>query len=111
MKPAAATLVVLAALLLGAHFLRAGSLVLAAASVLAPLLLLVRSAVAARALQVALALGCVEWLSTLASLVDSRRASGQPVVRLAAILGGVALVTAAAALLAPRARRETISRS
>ena len=105
MKALARTLVVLSAVLLAAHFSRAGLLPLAVAALLLPLLLLPRGAVVARVLQVALALGALEWLLTLAELVSDRRAAGRPFVRLAAILGSVALVTAVAAWLAPRARR------
>jgi hypothetical protein len=62
-------------------------------------LLLVRRPWAARALQVALALACLEWLRTLAVLTWFRLAEGAPWVRMALILTVVAVWTAWAAWL------------
>jgi hypothetical protein len=90
---------VLASLLLAAHLLRSGGPGLAAVAAALPLLLLVRRSWATRALQLALAAGSLEWLRTLAALVDLRRGQGEPWLRMAAILGAVALVTAGAAAL------------
>ncbi len=92
-------LAVVASLLLAAHFLRRGQLPLAAGAALLPLLLLPRLRFALRALQLLLLAGALEWLLTLAALARLRAVHGLPVGRLAAILGGVALLTAAAALL------------
>ncbi len=89
----------LSALVLGAHFLRRGNLPLVAACLALVALLLVRRAWAARVVQGALALGALEWLRTLAVLLPERRASGEPWVRLVVILGAVALVAVAGALL------------
>ncbi len=105
MPALARTLVVLSAVLLAAHFSRAGLPPLAVAALLLPLLLLSRRAALTRVLRAGLALGAIEWLLTLAALVGDRRAAGRPFVRLAVILGSVALVTALAAWLAPRGRR------
>lgn len=105
MRALARTLIVLSAVLLAAHCSRAGLLPLGVAALLLPLLLLSRRAALARVLQAALALGAIEWLLTLAALVGDRRAAGRPFVRLAVILGSVALATAVAAWLAPRGRR------
>ncbi len=80
--------------LLAAHFLRGSALAPSAAALLALALLFVPRPWAARAAQAALALGVVEWLRTLGALVAQRIASGEPWLRLAAILGGVALLTA-----------------
>jgi len=88
----------IASLLLAAHFYRAGALwgvVLAAAVVALPL---VRKPWAARAAQVGLALGAVEWMRTLAMFAAVRISLGQPFLRMALILAAVALVTALAAL-------------
>ena len=97
----------LALALLGAHFYRAGQwpLVLACAVLVA--LLAWPRAWAARLVQVALAAGAVEWLWTALALVQQRQALGQPWQRLALILGAVALLTLAAALVFrhPRLRR------
>lgn len=93
-------------LVLSAHFLRGGQLVLVAVSVLALGLLFVRRRWAARALQLGLALGAVEWVRTLVALVDRRAATGQPFARLTVILAVVAAVTVGAAFLleSPRLR-------
>jgi hypothetical protein len=87
----------LAAILLAAHFYRAGQLVLAALSVGALVLLAVPRPWAARALQVALLAGALEWLRTLALFASARMAMGQPYLRLALILVAVAAFTAASA--------------
>jgi len=91
--------VVLAALLLGAHFYRAGALGLAALAVAALALLFVGRPWAARALQVGLVAGVIEWVRTLAAIAAERVSFGQPYARMAMILGGMALVTALAALV------------
>jgi len=89
----------LALLILSAHFYRAGLWPLAALALVLNGLLMVPRAWAARAIQIALLAGSIEWLRTLASLVSERVAAGQPYLRLAAILLGVALFTAGAALV------------
>jgi hypothetical protein len=89
----------LALLLLAAHFFRAGLIPVAAACVALLALLLVRSSWAGGALQVALALGVLEWLRTAWVFAAARAAIGQPYARLLVILSAVALVTALAALL------------
>ena len=83
----------LAFLVLAAHFFRAGNTVLCGLSLVFIAPLFVPRAWAARTLQAALALGAVEWVRTLASF------AGQPYTRLAVILGGVALATAACLLV------------
>ena len=87
----------LAALLLAAHFYRAGALwgVALAAALVA--LLPVRRPWAARVAQAGLVLGALEWIRTLAAFAAVRVTMGQPYVRMALILGAVALVTALAA--------------
>ncbi len=89
----------LALLVLAAHFYRAGLLPLGALSVALIGLLFVPRRWAAVAAQIALLVGALEWLRTLAALVATRVAAGQPYVRLAVILLAVALLTAAAALV------------
>ena len=91
--------VVLATWLLGAHFFRGGSFVLAAFCVLAPALLLVKRPWVAWATQALLAMAGLEWFRTMALLVRERRHLGLPVTRLSLILGSVALLTAASALV------------
>jgi hypothetical protein len=91
--------VALATWLLGAHFFRGGSVVLAACCVLAPGLLLVRRPWVARGTQALLAVAGLEWLRTMAFLVRERQRLGLPVTRLSLILGSVAVLTVASALV------------
>lgn len=92
--PASLSLVVLAA-----HFLRTGNLLLVLLILaLIPLLALRRRWVR-RAVQVVLVLGALEWLRTLLVLVHFRMMSGEPFGRMVVILGTVALFTALSALL------------
>ena len=91
--------VVLSLALLGAHFLRYGSDIGVAASLLLMLLLIVRRAWVARLVQVALVLGAIEWLRTLLLLAEMRAAMGQPATRMIVILGAVAAVTFCSALV------------
>ena len=94
----------LAFLVLAAHFFRAGNLPLFAVALLFLPLLFVRKRWAAWAVQAALLAGTVEWVRTLGVFAGQRRAMGLPYTRLALILGGVALATAAC-LLVFRSRR------
>lgn len=89
----------LAAILLAAHFYRAGHLALAAVSIGALVLLAVPRAWSARVLQAALLAGAFEWLRTLALFAASRVAMGQPYLRLTLILIAVAAFTAASAVV------------
>jgi len=89
----------LSALVLAAHFLRAGNPVLALAALSLIALMFVRRAWAARLIQFGLVLGTLEWAYTLILLVSMRRHTGRPFMRLAVILGAVAAVTASSALL------------
>lgn len=85
--------VVLSLLLLGAHFLRAGWLpiagVLVALAVLAP----VPRPWMARIVQVVLFVGGFEWIRTLFTNIATRSDQGEPWMRMAIILGAVALFT------------------
>lgn len=85
--------------LLGAHYWRGADWPLVALCAAVVLLLAVPRAWAARLVQAALVLGALEWLWTGLGFVQARIAQGLPWLRLAAILGGVALFTAAAALV------------
>ena len=88
----------LAAVLLAAHFYRAGALWGVALAAALVLLLFVRTPWSTRAVQAGLALGAVEWVRTLAAFAAVRVATGQPYLRMALILGAVALFTALAAI-------------
>ena len=90
--------VILSALLLGAHFSRAGLAPLALILVVFPAVLLLKRPWVARLTQVVLLLGAIEWVRTLVVLVGQRRDLGQSWGRLAVILGAVALFTLASAL-------------
>lgn len=97
MKSLRVVLIVLACLLLAAHFSRAGNNILAVLSLLLPLLLLVGKPWARVTLRIALVLGGLEWVRTLVRLVSERRGQGEDWMRMAVILGIVALVTFLAA--------------
>lgn len=90
---------IIALLLLGAHFLRSGHMVLVVACLGLSALVVVRRGWALRVLQAALGLGALEWLRSAWLFASQRVALGQPYGRLLLILGGVAIFTAAAALL------------
>lgn len=99
MKAVFLLLIVLSLALLGAHYLRYGNVFGVAVSLALIGLLFVRSAWAARVIQVALVLGAAEWAHTLYELTQSRLAQGAPAARMAAIIGSVVVITLASALL------------
>jgi hypothetical protein len=92
-------LFVVAALLLGAHFLRLGDLLLVAACAGAPLLFLVRKRAVLVVLQVLAYGASAVWMVVAVRLVQARLQAGQPWMLGATILGGVALFTLVAGLL------------
>jgi len=85
--------VIFSMLLLGAHFYRAGHLLLASGALLSLGLLCIRKPQAIRLMQGLLVAGAVEWLVTAVRLVMGRQGQGLPWLRLALILGLVALCT------------------
>jgi hypothetical protein len=103
----ASVLVILSAVLIAAHFLRLGSLVLAVAGLAIPLLLLTRSKFASYILQALLVLAGAEWLRTLIAIAVRRHADAQPWIRMAVILGSVATVSFLAAYLVQPSRRHS----
>ena len=84
---------------LGAHFMRYGNEIGVFFSLALIALLFLRRPWVARVVQVALVLGALEWIRTLQGLVQVRTALGEPTTRMVIILGSVALVTLASALL------------
>ena len=96
--------VVLSLIVLAAHFLRTGNILMVAVVLVLLGLLGVRRPWAARALQAALLIGAAEWVRTLAVLAAWRVQAGQPVRRMVLILGAVALATALSALTFRTAR-------
>lgn len=89
----------IAALLLGAHFFRAGGLALVALCLLAPLLFLLKSRWSIYLLQVSAYAAAAGWISIAIGIVELRRQFGQPWLSAVAILGAVALFTLVAGLL------------
>lgn len=93
------SLFVVAALLLGAHFLRSGNLAMVALCLAAPLLFFWRNRSSLIALQL-LAYGATgTWIAAAIQLVQMRQQTGQPSTVAAIILGSVALFTLVAGLL------------
>ncbi|MBI2213290.1 MAG: hypothetical protein HYU52_06555 [Acidobacteria bacterium] len=90
---------ILSTLVLGAHFFRGGNLVVVAAVLVLLILLIVRRPWVAYAYQLLLLLGAIEWLRTLVEIMRRRQAMGEPWTRMAIILGAVAVITAASALV------------
>lgn len=90
---------IMAALLLGAHFLRFGDLLPAAACVAAPLLFLYRGRVVLVVLQVLAYGAAAAWIAVAVRLVQARLRAEQPWMLGATILGAVALFTIVAGLL------------
>ncbi|MBY6106309.1 hypothetical protein KUW19_07355 [Ferrimonas balearica] len=91
-------LVVLAYLLLAAHFMRFGALLPTALLALAPLLLLARRRWSVIVLQAGLVAGVLAvWLPSTVDFIALRQASGAPWLRLAAIMSGVMLFSLLAA--------------
>ena len=99
MKTLYLVIIVLSLVVLGAHFLRYGNAIGVTASLALIGLLFLRKAWVARLVQAALIIGALEWIHTLYELVQMRMAQGAPIVRMAAILGVVIVVTIASALL------------
>jgi hypothetical protein len=85
--------------LMAAHFSRSGLPVLVAVSLWFPLILLVRRPWVARAVQLALVLGALEWVRAAVVIALRRQSAGEPWTRMALILGAVAIVTAISAMV------------
>lgn len=94
----------LALTVLGAHFYRAMAWPLVALCLLLIVLLAWPRAWVVRLEQGALLAGAAVWVVTAAALVQQRLALGQPWLRMALILGAVAVLTAASALVFRSAR-------
>ena len=90
---------ILAFLLLAAHFLRGGDWLLVLASLLVPLLLLIRKQWSLNALELLTCIGAGIWMYTGVGLVEQRLAAGAPWERLALIMGAVSAFTLWAARL------------
>lgn len=88
----------LSCLLLQAHFIRAGLTPLVIFALVLPFLLLIKSPWSTRFVQLCLVLGSAEWLRIIFVYVGQRQPLGEPWLRLALILGAVALFTGLSAL-------------
>lgn len=99
--------VVLALVVMAAHFLRFMVLPLVGLTLLLPLLLVFRQTWTVRVVQAWLVLGVALWAGTTRTLIQQRQESGQPYLRLSIILGAVSAFTLVAALLleTPRLKR------
>ena len=98
-------------LLLGAHFMRAGQNLVLPGLGLLLLLLFIRQWWVPRLIQVVLMLGAVEWVITTVSLAQMRMQMDLPWLRMAVILGAVALFTLLSGLVfQSRALRERYAR-
>ena len=91
--------VILSLFLLTAHFYRAGIMFMVICVPASALLMFVRTQWAVRVVQGILVLGGIEWIRTLVMLVMLRQDMGMPWVRLAVILGVVAVITISSALV------------
>ena len=90
---------IVAAVLLAAHFLRAGNLALAAFCLLLPLLFAWRRHWSLVALQVFAYAAAMTWLVAAVELVVERQAMGRPWLLAAGILATVAAYTVLAGIL------------
>ncbi len=96
---------VLSLLVLGAHYLREGQLVMCGLFVVNALtLLFVRNRWYPRLTQLVLGLGLIVWALALRDFMHERQASGEPVTRLVVIMGAVMAVDVLAIVLLGTAR-------
>ena len=93
------SLFAIAALLLGAHFLREGNLGMVMLSLVAPLLFLYRRRWSLILLQVMAYCAAANWIVTAVRIVEMRELSGKSWTTAAIILGTVAMFTVLAGLL------------
>ena len=101
------SLFVLAVVLVGAHFFRAGSYALVALCLILPLLLLYKKRWSLIVLQCAAYAASLVWIGAALELVQMRQQMGRPWTTAALILCGVALFTLlAGVLLNSRSLRE-----
>ena len=89
----------LAALLLGAHFLRGGSIAMLVLCSMTPLLFILRRRWVLYLLQVLAYCAAAGWINLALQMVEARQRLGQPWQLAAAILGAVALLTLLAGTL------------
>ncbi len=93
------TPVLISTLFLAAHFFRARNFPLLALAVGVAVILLISRKWVPRVVQIALVLGGAEWVRTTVVLASARADVGQSWIRLAVILGVVALFTMCSGLV------------
>ena len=99
--------VIISFLLLSAHFYRSGEMIFALLSIALCIPLILRKAWVPKLIQLFLLLGAIEWIYTIVSVAQIRVQFGSPWLRMAIILGAVALFTALSGLVfRSRALRE-----
>jgi len=91
--------VILSFLLLAAHFFRSGIIILSILCLIIPFTLFIKNIWIPRIFQVLLILGAFEWIRTTLIFVEERKMYEMPWIRLAIILGLVALFTALSGLM------------
>lgn len=91
--------VLISFLLLAAHFVRAGQMGIAIVLLALLLLLTLRKTWVPLIIQLVLLLGAVEWVRTLISVAQMRIEFDMPWMRMAIILGAVAVFTAFSCLV------------
>lgn len=91
--------VMISLLLIGAHFLRSGNVLVLIGSLFLIMALGVREPLVARTVQLALLLATAEWFHVAYGLVAARLASGQPWNKLVLIMGGVIVLSLASVAL------------
>ncbi len=89
----------ISSVLLAAHFSRVDLKGISLLCLLFPLILLIKKAWTLRIFQVYLILGAVIWVQRMLALRSLRIAAGEPWLRLAFILGAVALFTLLSAVI------------
>lgn len=90
---------ILSCLLLAVHHFRGGEPGLIGLWLTVPFALLFKRRWADKALQLVMLTGALEWALTVNTIIAVRQLVGLPYLRLALILGGISLLTAASGLL------------
>ena len=83
---------IISLIIMSAHVLRTGHVVLAILLFFSSFLLLIKNKVAARVVQIILFSSGIEWLRTLYLLIQQRLAENKPMARMVIILSAVACV-------------------
>ena len=93
------SLIIITSLILSAHFLRDSNLLLTLVYILLPFVLMIKKRLALLLVQGMAYAGGIIWINTLIKIAQRRISYGEPWIRMAVILGAVALFTILAGLL------------